>query len=409
MTSALLTQTFISLALISLGDALLSVRGGLRYLTLFRKAKDREPEDYAPPATLILPFRGLDPGLEDNLRAFLALEYPDLQIVLVTDTRDDPCVPVLTRLCDSHPGVEAKVVYAGLASDRGQKIHNLLHALHHLRDRDQVIAFGDSDIRPSSQWLRYLIAGLKDAQVGVSTGFRWYVPLRQHFASVMRSVWNAAVATLMGGSKVPFAWGGAMAIRRDTFTACRVIDYWKHALADDFAITLAVKDHGRSVRFEPHCLSFSHEDCTLRQLLEWSFRQLTITRVYDPKLWGFGLVSELLSNVIFWGGVVIVFVSVTRGQGWDPSLVILASLLVSVFATRGAKGWFRLRAVGVLFPVERRRLRGAEAAYLTWGPLISLLSLMGMFRAAVHREIEWRGIRYRMVSPVETVVIDDSR
>lgn len=58
------------------------------------------------------------------------------------------------------------------------------------------------------------------------------------------------------------------------------------------------------------CLSFTHENCTLRELLEWSHRQIAITRVYDPALWRLGLAAEVMNNVAFWGGIAVLATAV---------------------------------------------------------------------------------------------------
>lgn len=423
----LLVGAFAALALLHLLQSVHSLGEGIRFLVAFRQARRPPPPDFAPPATLILPFRGVDPGLEENLEAYFRLDYPDLQILLVTEHPGDPCVPVLERTRDRFPHPLSRVMFAGPARGRSQKVHNLLRAREGLRAGDEVVAFGDSDIRPHSGWLRHLVAPLRDRAVGAATGFRWYVPRGRNFASVLRSVWNAGVATLLAGRDAPFAWGGAMALRRGTLETCRVPEHWEGALSDDYAVTRAVREGGLEIRFSPGALGFSHEDCTLGELLEWSFRQLAITRVYRPALWRLALAGESFANLTFWGGWALVVAGLAAGpgggveaagswsgtgaepgSGWAAGPAGLAGLLLAGYLFRCAKGWLRLRALRELFPAEWRRLRRHRAAYLLWGPLASLLTLAGALRATGSREVCWRGIRYRMVSPTETVVLDRS-
>jgi ceramide glucosyltransferase len=323
----------------------------------------------------------------------------------VTGDSADASVPLLEKLRAEHPEIDSRLLFAGQATGRGQKVHNLLHALSHVRGKSRVVAFADSDARPVQDWLKNLVAGLADPRVGVTTGYRWYLPRHGNAASVLRSVWNASIATLLDERAPAFAWGGAMALRRETLEQeARIAEYWDGALSDDYAVTRAVKDHGLLVRFEPRCLVFSHEDCGWRELLDWSFRQLAITRVYQPTLWRLGWISELLGGVSFWGGL-----AVAAASGLSGALVgeaaLLTGLILMAWTARVAKGRFRLEAVASLFPAEGRQLRRYRFAYLFWGPLVSLLTLAGLARSALTREIEWRGVRYRMVSPNETVVI----
>jgi len=99
---------------------------------------------------------------------------------------------------------------------------------------------------------------------------------------------------------------------------------------------------------------------------------------------------------------------------WNPTLTsnrllfALAVVLASVYALGCLKGWIRLRGVTLLFPEHSRVLRKYRLAYTFWGPLASLLSLWGFIRSLWSRTIEWRGIRYRMVSPKETVVLEET-
>jgi ceramide glucosyltransferase len=323
----------------------------------------------------------------------------------VTGDSADASVPLLEKLRAEHPEIDSRLLFAGQATGRGQKVHNLLHALSHVRGKSRVVAFADSDARPAQDWLRSLVAGLADPRVGVTTGYRWYLPRRGNAASVLRSVWNASIATLLDERAPAFAWGGAMAFRRETLEReARIAEYWDGALSDDYAVTRAVKDHGLLIRFEPRCLVFSLEDCGWRELLDWSFRQLAITRVYQPTLWRLGWISELLGGVSFWGGLAVAAASVLSGAAVGEA-ALLAGIILVTWGARAAKGRLRLEAVDTLFPAEGRQLRRYRAAYLFWGPLVSLLTLVGLVRSALTREIEWRGVRYRMVSPNETVVI----
>ena len=45
---------------------------------------------------------------------------------------------------------------------------------------------------------------------------------------------------LLGPGECRFAWGGSMAIRKETFFDIRVPDYWKNTVSDDYALAAAV-------------------------------------------------------------------------------------------------------------------------------------------------------------------------
>ncbi len=401
---SLLLVVALALAVLSLLEALHSFSQGRRLAGRFRDAAGDLPA-FAPTVALILPFKGVDPGLDENVRAFLKQDYPEFRILFVTGTLDDPAVPVVERVRASYPGVDAALLVAGIAKRRGQKVHNLLHALDHLRDTDRVVALGDSDIRPGPRWLRDLVAPLGDPSVAVSTGFRWYLPIDGRLVSWLRSMWNAGILGLFAGDRAPFAWGGALALRRGTLDAFEVGEAWRGAVSDDYALSRAVLRRGGRIRFEPRCLSFTHENCTLRQLLEWSHRQLAVTRVYEPSLWRLGLVSEVVNGVAFWGGIAVGAAQLAVMGAALPVAAVL-TLVGAIYTLRCAKSRLRVRAVISLFPEHRSALERRLWAYTLLGPLTSLVTLLAFVRTLVSTDIEWRGMKYRMLSPTRTKVLE---
>ncbi len=390
------------LATLALLEALASLKGGFEFRRTLERARQGRGPAFTPPATLIVPCRGLDPGFEENLRAFFALDYPDFQLLLVAGEREDPCVaPIVQLVRELSPG-NVRLLLAGEARDRGQKVHNLLHAVRFLRQSDEAIAFGDSDIRPHPAWLQALVSGLADPDAAVVSGFRWYLPQEGNFASVLRSVWNAGAVSLMKERGSRFAWGGAMALSRRTFEECRVEEHWARALSDDLALSAAVRARGKSIHFQPLALSFTHEDCSLLEFLDWSRRQMLILRVCHPRLWRLALAAQMINVAGLWGGLVTLLVT---GGGAGPSPPLLALLLGCIYILGCCKAWLRTDAVRNLFPGRAAEIDRHWWAYVFCTPLASLASLAALIRSATGRDIEWRGIRYRLHGPDRTEIL----
>ncbi|MEE8586581.1 MAG: glycosyltransferase [Acidobacteriota bacterium] len=392
-----------ALTLLSLLEAVCSLQGGFRFRELFRRHSGRPVADFQPAAALIVPCRGLDPGFRDNLRAFFEQDYPEFHLILITGDPDDPCAQPLQELRQDFPAVSSQLLFAGAAAGRSQKVHNLLCALTALRPRDKVLAFGDSDIRPGSHWLRHLVGTLQDSNAGMATGFRWYVPQKGNPASVLRAVWNVGIASLLSEKDSLFAWGGAMAIRRSVFRKCRIPDAWKGALSDDYAISRALRQRGRSGHFQPHCLSLSLEDCQFKELFSWSYRQLAITRVYHPSLWKAALATQLVNSLSLWGGFAILTLGVPAGLTLPVPAFLWGSMVAAIYLLGCWKAGLRLQAASLIHPGLGKRHR---LAFLTLGPVASLITLLALMRSMFSRTIEWRGIRYRMDSPGKTEVLE---
>src|SRR5437762_12630224 len=79
-------------------QGLVSLWGGRRWLAFVRRETARTSADYAPYASVIVPCRGLDQGLTDNLRALFKQDYPRYEIVFVSDSADDPALTVAAEL-----------------------------------------------------------------------------------------------------------------------------------------------------------------------------------------------------------------------------------------------------------------------------------------------------------------------
>jgi ceramide glucosyltransferase len=411
--SLVLLFLFYFFATISIWLGLISLRGGLRFVRYLRSelAKDDDP-DFAPLATVFVPCRGVDNGLKENIDAILTQDYPAFEIVFVSDSADDPAFAIIEearRQFEGESGPAIRFVVSGQATDRGQKVHNLRVAVAKADPQSEIFVFVDTDARPQRFWLRSLVGPLQDPALGATTGYRWFVPVRGGVVSHLRSVWNAAIASALGEQmEKNFCWGGSTAIRRKTFQDCRVDEYWRGAVSDDFALTRALHDRHLPIKFVPQCLTASVEDCTCGQLLEFTTRQLKITCAYANHLWRAVLTGSLIFVLVFFGGIVLVVARALTGLSFATPLV----LLLSIFALGAMKSHLRRRAVAQVITEPRISFFGATLAHLTLWPLASVLYLYNALAAAASRRITWRGITYELISSTETVILSrrsDSR
>jgi ceramide glucosyltransferase len=383
-------------AVVAIWIGLKSLRGGVRYAAYVQEQTSRALPDFQPFVSVIAPTRGFEQGFVDNIKPLLEQNYPGYEIQFVFDDPQDPCVPLVNDL-------GAKVVIAGPTIDTGQKVHNLIVASQQIDPRSEVLVFVDTDARPDRDWLRKLVAPLADEEIGASTGYRWFIPDRGGLASRLRGVWNASVASALGADTTKnFCWGGSTAIRRSTFEELRVVDHWRGTVSDDFTITRVLKDAKRPVHFTPLCLVPSVGDCDWRELLEFTTRQIKITRVYAPQLWLPLLLGSALFTIVFFGGLALLIVRLLLGQ---PSLV-LASVLLVIFALGAAKGFIRWRAVSSAIGAKyQAALRRDLFAHVFLWPFASLVYLYNAIVAGFSRRITWRGITYNLPSPNEAVII----
>ena len=340
-----------------------------------RELKLRLPDHQCPPATVIVPVKGMDEGLASNLAALAALDYPNYELIVVArEPGDVPAASVPAR---------ARLVIAGPGDpDTGEKVNNLLAAVREARAESQVFAFADSDGRVRRVWLRSLAGPLRDPGVGASTGYRWHIPDRAGFWSMLRSAWNAVIAGGFGPKNNAFVWGGAMAIRRDTFEGARVAAYWHGAMSDDFRLAEAVRDAGLRIAFAPGAMVASRDHTTPGEFFGWIVRQMKITRAYRPRLWWLGL----FAHAVYCGGMV-------------AAVAIAPAALAGQLALGMIKGRNRAAIARTYFPEDDEWFRRNGWVY-TWAvPLTTWLWLYAFLVSAASRRIVWRGREYQLRYP----------
>lgn len=396
---------FYFLATIVIALGVLSLRSGFRFAAYISNETARPLPDFTPFASVIVPCRGVEQGLCENLASLFRQNYPAYEIILVADHPADPSLAVISELLQTiapETSVPASIVISGSATDSGQKVHNLRSAVARIDQRSEVIVFVDSDARPHRTWLKSLVAPLANENLGAATGYRWFLPTTGGFASELRSVWNASIASALGADgRQNFAWGGSTAIRKSTFERLKIVKRWRGSVSDDFTITRVLHEAELPIHFVPACLIASVDDCNARELLEFTNRQLQITRVYASHLWKPLLIGSFLFCAVFFGGVALVIVRVLYGASYAIPLM----LLVIIFLLGAAKSFVRLQAVAIPLADYEPQLSRSWPSHLFMWPAASALFLYNALHAAASRRITWRGITYDLKSPTEAVII----
>jgi ceramide glucosyltransferase len=374
--------------------------GGISYLRYFDRSIAAFPNvrDYTPLVSVLAPCRGLDEGMLENFDAILHQNYPDYQVIFIIDDPSDEAAKLIeSSWRESDKAV--KLVVAPTATDSGQKVENLREGVLHADPRSEVFVFVDSDARASPDLLRNLVSPLTDEGVAVSTGYRWFVTQGISPAAELRSAWNASVATAMGDAEdAKFCWGGAMAMTRAAFERLNVRERWRGTLSDDFALARFAREAGLAIRFVPQAMTPSYGNCTFRELLEFTNRQMKLTRVYAPDLWIASFLGSGLFIAVMTGAAVLLI----AGQDDDP-LAFYAALvtltLVSVFSI----GKSILRVAAIRTVISDVSLRDHVAHCVLWA-LTPVLFFANCLAALVSRRIRWRGTEYTMISAEETRV-----
>ena len=385
-------------ALILVFFSVKSFFGGVAYLAYFRQELAKPADSFTPFASVIAPCKGLDEGLRENLSALLELDYPAYEVIFVVDDERDLAVPVIEELLNR--GGQNQLVIASNASDSSQKVENIREAVKHADPRSEVFVFVDSDARPQKDWLRHLVAPLEEETVGAATGYRWFLSKKPSFASELRSAWNASIASALGpNAKSNFCWGGSMAVRREVWLQLNLSERLNSTLSDDFTVTRAMNDASLEIRFVPQALTPSIENCTWRELFEFTTRQMKITRVYATPLW----LLSFFGSALFCGVMLAAFLTIVLSSTNDLAVWASIATLAAVSVLSIGKAWLRLKAVSLVIPAARRQAMAQLTLWLLAPPVF----LWNCISALLSQTIRWRGSTYTMHSASKTERHDD--
>ncbi len=396
---------FYLLVILQIALGLYSLWDGFQWLTLVRRRLSSHAGFYTPAAAVICPCKGNEPGLEENLTALTRFDYANYEIFFSLASNSDAAIKIIERVkaASQRP---VHLVIAGPAQDCGEKVHNLSRAVEDLPEKFEIMVFVDSDVRFSKGWLTKIVAPLQDHRIGATTGYRWFIPSRPFgsggFASAMASAWNASIATLLGNrSRENFCWGGGTAIRRHAFEDARVQDAWAGAVSDDFALTTALIRAGKPIIFCPECLAATPHPWTGRSLIEFTNRQILISRVYAPRRWMMGAAAHLSYSLTLLYAIWVIFRVTAQG---DPSiqLVLMTSVIVLLAAIKGA---LRTVAVGEMLPDWKAQINQWSWVWFMLAPVVPFLFSWNFISSLLTKRIRWRNIRYELVSPTITRVL----
>lgn len=362
--------------------ALLSLRGSsARHAYAAQRLSERLLDSDCPPATVIVPVKGWDDGLAQNLASLASLDYPHYELIIAVRSRAD--------LPDHAAPPSARIVEAGEGDPaNGEKINNLLAAVTAASAHSEILAFADSDGRVQPRWLRALVAPLREYGVGMSTGYRWHAPdPPAGFWSLMRSVWNGVIAGGFRGADNGFAWGGAMAIRREVFQQIDVPGFWHGTVSDDFRISHAVRAAGLRIAFAPGAMVPSLDRTAAREFLGWIERQMIITRVYSPRIWWVGFIAHL----IYCGAMLGALIAPSPAR-----LAVLAVILGAGMWNGARRAQWARQCLGPAHAAWFDRYGWVHTGFVPLGTWVWLYSF---FASARTTTIRWRGREYRLRRP----------
>jgi len=388
------------LAILQIASGLFLLWQGIQWLAYVRRRLSSDPGFFAPRTAVLCPCRGMESGLERNLVSLCEFSHQNYEVFFILGSDNDPAYTTVKRVAASSR-VKAHVLLAGKPEKCSEKVNNLRVAIEQLPPEFEALVFVDSDGRPSKTWLHHMVAPLSDSRIGATTTMRWFLPDNSAFPTALLAAWNASVVTMLGNHDRNFCWGGGTAIRRQLFEQLGMLDTWQNSLSDDYSLTIAVERSRRQIVFLPECLTpcFVHTD--FPGLLEFTNRQVKITRFYRPQMWGAAFATHFLYCFTLLLGLWVAL-NLVAGSRPASQIVTLWLLPLLLSSMRGA-----LRVIGVAeaLPFFRKDIMHQSWIYVLVTLLVPFLYMANFFASLAGRRIRWRGIQYEIISADQTRVL----
>jgi cellulose synthase/poly-beta-1,6-N-acetylglucosamine synthase-like glycosyltransferase len=342
----------------------------------------------------------MEPGLERNLLSLTEFDRQNYEIFFILASGSDAARGMVERIA-ANSRVKAHVIIAGIPSNSGEKVNNLRVAVEQLPPEFEVLVFTDSDGRPGKSWLHGLVAPLGDVRIGATTTMRWLMPNRSNLPTALLAAWNAPVVTMLSEKGKNLCWGGGTAIRRSIFEQSGVMNEWRNSVSDDYSLTRALERNNRSIVFLPECLTLSYVETDFRGLLEFTNRQILITRVYAQRVWAPAAATHLLYCVTLSLGLILILSDFFEQR---PAFHI-ATLTVLPVLLSAIRNSIRLTGVTEALPAERSQITGQAWIYVILAVFVPFLYAVNFVNSLVTRKIRWRSMAYELISPEQTRIV----
>jgi len=370
----------------------------------------RVDDDSLPRAAVLMGLKGTDPQLAEGLRRLLTQNYPDYEVHFVVDSVSDPAWKLVEQAIRDSKATHARMLEFqdvpenGIVNCTNSKV---VQALRELDDSFEVVAMADGDVVTNENWLREIVSPLvRDPQIGVSTGNRWFIPPRSTMGSLAAHLWNVAAISVMYHLSMP--WGGCYAIRTSTIRRGGLIAKWAKVAALDMHTTNEMRHLGLKVHSVPSLMMVNRGSFSLPFAVNWIRRQLTWARLYNPA-WPFIVlhtsvfVATMLAAAVL--GPVCYYLGATSAAWW--AIGGLSSYLAILTALTG------LMEVRI-----RTRLRhgGQDVERYSWWtsipvffaiPVTQIVQLIAVLQATFLKRVAWRGSILEINGPNDIRVINE--
>jgi ceramide glucosyltransferase len=281
---------------------LLAILAALRF---FGRKQVQTCAEYNPPASLLKPVRGVDFGSYENFTSFCRLDYPEYEILFAVNDESDPAVPLIQQIIAEFP--QRRIRLFTRAGDLGanRKVNKL--AMLTREARHDVLVLTDGDVRVEPNYLREIIAPLREKRIGAVTSF-YRAVAQDNFGARLEAVGAASdffAGVLMARWKegIRFTLGGSVATTKEWVQKMGGFESIADALADDYELGMGISKAGGEIALSQDPVSTMYPAQTLRSFWEHQLRWARTVRSCRP----FSYLGLLFTQGLPWTLLAVAF------------------------------------------------------------------------------------------------------
>lgn len=250
----------------------------------YRETNDRTHTVFEPPVSILKPLHGVDFGSYENYASFCKQDYPHYEILFAVNDQSDPAVAVVQRLIADYPQRSISLLIGAEYFGANRKVNSLARLAREAKH--EILALSDGDVRVGAQYLREVVAPLRETNVGAVTSF--YRGIAQNnlgaefeaigassgfFPGVLMAVWTEGVK---------FALGASIATTKTWMRKIGGFEEIAAFLADDYEIGRRVAGAGGRVVLSHEAVWTMYPAQTARTFWEHQLRWARTVRLCRP-------------------------------------------------------------------------------------------------------------------------------
>jgi len=343
----------------------------------FRQSSDSPAKnlDFTPPVSNLKPVRGLDPEAYENFASYCRQDYPDYELIFCVGDENDASVPVLQKLMRDFPERQIRILYGSGRNAINDKVAKLVRLVREARN--EVLVINDSDVRVEPNYLRTVVAPLRNPKVGGVTCL--YVSIHdksfaQHLHSIgMISDFYPGILVARQLDGIKFALGQTIVTTRARIAGFGGYEAIENRPADDLLAGRLIAGQGFEVELLPYAVQTVPDYDSLKHLFIKRLRWMTVMRHMRP-LGHLGL-------------------AFTQGLPWCLAVAITHPAAIG-FSYLGAYLFFRVLIAWLIgvWGLKQGSLWKQMPLIIVWDATAFMIWLLTFGR----NSIRWRNVDYRI-------------